>query len=347
MENSNKTKQNKLENLAENQGYSEQDCNQEDIVVLVDSRKGNANQAIALADSLERPYLLIEVEYNRFGRLPSSMLGLWPIHIKKPSLKFFKNLKTPKVIISSGRRPASLAIYLKKLSKNKSKIIQIMRPGLNPEDFDMIILPQHDYLNKTLPNIVRIIGALNDVKKRLPDEMVDFKLFYPEIKNFIAVSIGGSSKSYSFSLEDANILLSTLKQVMEQQSLPLFITFSRRTPHKTKELFKDNISWPNIIYDPEEGGKNPYPAIMGLADYIITTADSISMCSEAVSTGSPVYIFCPKGFKSKKHLFFMQQLIDLDIARKLEPDTTYLEDYEYKPLDEISRVSELIRNNIL
>ena len=320
---------------------------QEEIVVLVDNRKGNANQAIALAESLQRPYSLIQIEYNHFGRLPSSILGLCPIHIKTPSLKFFKDLPVPKVIISSGRRSASLALYLKKISKNQAKIVQIMRPGSNPEEFDMVILPQHDYLNKTLPNIIRIIGALSDVKKTLEEEIVDFKLFYPEIKKFIAVSIGGSSKNYNFSLEDSNVLLNTLQRITEQQCLSLFITFSRRTPHKTKELFKNNISWPNIIYDPAEGGQNPYPAVIGLADYIITTADSISMSSEAAATGTPLYIFCPEKFKSKKHLFFMQQLIDLDIARKLESDTTYLENYEYNALDEISRVTELVKNNLL
>ena len=50
----------------------------------------------------------------------------------------------PDIIMFSGRRTAPLAIYLKKIFKNQTKIIQIMRPNLSPKEFDLIILPQHD-----------------------------------------------------------------------------------------------------------------------------------------------------------------------------------------------------------
>ena len=79
------------------------------------------------------------------------------------------------------------------------------------------------------------------------------------------------------------------------------------------------------------------------AEYIISTADSISMCSEAASTGKPLYIFCPDNFKLQKHNFFIQQLVDLGVARRLEDDTKYLKKYEYKPLSEITRIAKVIK----
>lgn len=317
------------------------------IWVLVDNRIGNANQAIVLAEKIGESFEIKHIEYNHFGKLPNSMLSLFPIHVKKSILKGFKAEKIPDIIISAGRRTAALAVHLKKISGNRSKIIQIMRPNLDPKEFDLIILPQHDIYNYTLPNIVRIIGALTNVQEKLPKVKIEFENRYPDIKNFVAVIIGGSTKNYKLTMENAKELGRALSAVADNHSLALFITFSRRTPKNVKEYFQNNFSWPNIIYDPESGDSNPYPAILGSAEFIISTTDSISMCSEAASTGTPVYVYCPDNFLLKKHNFFIQQLVDLGIVRRLSENTNYLERYNYQPLSEITKVVEIIQKNML
>ncbi len=40
-----------------------------------------------------------------------------------------------------------------------------------------------------------------------------------------------------------------------------------------------------------DGGENPYPGYLALADEIIVTSDSISMAHEASLTGRPVHLF--------------------------------------------------------
>jgi mitochondrial fission protein ELM1 len=317
------------------------------IWVLVDNRVGNANQALALAAKLNADYQVKTLQYNCFANLPNCLLAFWPIHVKKAVLDELKSQNAPDIIISSGRRTATLAIYLKKISKNKAKVIQIMRPGLNPKKFDLIILPQHDNYNYTLPNIVRIIGALNNVQASMPKAKTLLKNNYPDIKHFIAVIIGGSSKRYNFTTSNAELLSDTIGTISENHSLPLFITFSRRTPKQVKEIFRNKFLWPNIIYDPEENLPNPYPAIIGEGEYIITTTDSISMCSEAASTGKPIYVFCPEDFKLKKHRFFIQQLADLGIVKLLESSTTFLAKYNYEPLHETDKVAEIVKERFL
>ena len=44
----------------------------------------------------------------------------------------------------------------------------------------------------------------------------------------------------------------------------------------------------NFIWD--GAGKNPYFAMLGWADAILVTADSVSMLSDACTTGKPVYL---------------------------------------------------------
>eukprot|EP00899_Mesostigma_viride_P016939 jgi/Mesvir1/25246/Mv20313-RA.1 len=112
-----------------------------------------------------------------------------------------------------------------------------------------------------------------------------FRTNYPELPNFIAVIIGGSTKSYKFSAETAEFLSNKILAISAYHSLPVFISFSRRTPQDVKEIFKNKFPEPHMIYDTDGNLPNPYPGIIGEGEYIIITADSISMCSEAASTG--------------------------------------------------------------
>ena len=315
------------------------------IWVLVDDRMGNANQAIELAETIGQSFEVKKIEYNSFARLPSYLLGIFPIHIKKSVLAKLETQELPDVIISAGRRVAALALYLKKRgqTQKKIKIIQIMRPYVDSNEFDLIILPQHDNFNYTLSNVLRVIGGLTNVQEKNRKSQVEFETIYPQINNCIAVVIGGSSKGYKMTLENARLLIATIANISDNHSLPLFITFSRRTPPEVKLLIENEVLLPNIVIDPSKSNYNPYPTLLGKAEYIITTSDSISMCSEAVGTGKPVYVFCPKNFGLKKHKFFLQQLVDLGLARVLDPSSSILKKYTYQPLNEIKRVAKIIQ----
>ncbi|KAJ0655940.1 putative mitochondrial fission protein ELM1 [Helianthus annuus] len=68
------------------------------------------------------------------------------------------------------------------------------------------------------------------------------------------------------------------------------ISFSRRTPDKVANFVRKELGdHPKIyVYDGEE--PNPHMGHLAWADAFIVTADSISMLSEACSTGKPVYV---------------------------------------------------------
>lgn len=317
------------------------------IWVLADNRTGNVSQSIAIADELGINYEKKYIEYNFLSILPNCLLAIRPIHITKKSLDNLNAEILPDIVIASGRRLAPVALYLKKKAKNNLKVIQIMRPICNHNRFDLVILPQHDQFSGISPNIVRVIGALSNIKKRTDESSKDFQKNYPNIKNFIAVLVGGNNKSYKFSLESIHAFYNILLNISINNKLPLFISFSRRTPDLLKNILKKNFHSPNIIYDHEDNIPNPYVSLLKQADYIISTGDSISMCSEAASMGKPLYIFRPKDFNLKKHNFFIQQLIDLEVARNLDESTNSLQPYQVRALSEIERVAEIIRTELL
>jgi mitochondrial fission protein ELM1 len=318
-----------------------------DIWVLTDSRTGTAVQAIALAEKLEMSFEIKKLEYNLFAFLPSFLLGATDIHIKKSIASNLKNSATPpKIIISAGRRAAMLALALKTYYPN-SKVIQIMRPFLPAEKFDLIIIPQHDQYNPT-NNTIRIIGALHNIKDKIKNARGSIKAHYPNLHNFIALVVGGDTKKYKFLPEYAEILAKKVAEVSSNHGLNVFISFSRRTSKEVKDIFINAFPWPHIIYDPTSSPEaNPYFGMLADSDFIITTSDSVSMCSEATASGKPLYIFCPEIKEKTKHRYFVQQLLDLEIARLLTPHTETLENYKYSSFDEAQKVANFIRDNII
>lgn len=314
------------------------------IWILGDTRVGNTNQAIALAEEIGLEYEIKNVRYNFFALLPNLLLPSRPVHVNKDVLKSLSIHRFPELIISSGRRTAILALYLKRKSYNKSKVVQIMGSNTDSRDFDLLVLPQHDNYQKDSQNTIRIIGALSNMKSKLKFGKEEFSQHYPEIKRFIAVIVGGNTKSYTFSKDASKLFTDLLEKIAITHGCILFISFSRRTPIYLKQIIRSKFLWPHVIYDPEEQKPNPYYGMLDAASHIITTADSISIPSEVASTGKLLYIFCPNDFKLKKHKFFIQQLLDLNIARIIDESTDFLETYEYQPLYEVERVANTVKN---
>jgi len=315
-----------------------QTTNHTDIWVLTDDRTGNAVQAISLAQKLDMNFEIKYLEYNLFAKLPNCLLGHSSIYITAKTKESLQTTNPPKLIIAAGRRAAGIAAYLKTCYK-EVKLIQIMKPDIDTFLFDLIVLPQHDVFEDNSNNIIRTIGSIHNIPARI-------EKYYkkPTMEHFIGVLIGGNTKEYQFTKSDAEELAILLENATESSGIPSFITFSRRTPDVVKKIFAEKFPWPNIVYDPTiSKDDNPYLEILRYSKFLILTCDSVSMCSEAASTGHPLYIYTPEGFTSKKHKYFTQQLIDLGIARAIISDVLPLQEYHYTPLNEVSKVAKAVK----
>jgi mitochondrial fission protein ELM1 len=88
----------------------------------------------------------------------------------------------------------------------------------------------------------------------------------------------------------------------------LMITPSRRTEPEAARILADALA--GLSADIWDGtGENPYFGLLGLADAILVTRDSVSMTSEAAYTGKPVHVIDLDGSSRRIELFHahMQQ----------------------------------------
>lgn len=326
----------------------------DEIWILADDRAGNYSQALGLADELGLNQKIVNVRYGAFAMLPNLFLGSSLAGINQETKKVLSGLDYyPKLIIAAGRRTAPISLYLKKMSKNKTKIVQIMNPGISHEKFDFIILPRHDRIKGSYGNVIRSIGALTKVSERAVNyDCEKFKdLFDDKSKLKIALLVGGDSKKTKFSVAKAKSLAIKSSEVAKNMKAELLVLTSRRTSEKNSAtieriLKESGCDYRFFDYKKLKKDENPYLAILGFADYFIVSGDSVSMISEVCSTSKPVYIFDEGKISSVKHKKFHKSLLLENYARKLEYGIEKLEKFSVRKLNETKRIAAIIKENL-
>ncbi len=318
----------------------------DEILILADDRAGTASQAIGLARELGFEYRIINLSYSIFSLLPNFLFSSSLLRLKLNSQKEIKKINyTPRLVISAGRRSAPIALYIKN-KLPKIKIIQIMNPNLDFKKFDFVILPKHDGISeKNFSNVITTIGALTKINdEQIILEQEKFASWFANInKPKIALLVGGSSKKTEFTEESAKKLAKIISKSYKNEMV--LVLTSRRTDTNISKSLKQNLKCDFKFYDWNELKENPYLAILGYADFFIITGDSVSMISEACSTGKPVYIFDDKKISSKKHKKFHQELFAGNFAKKFN-ENFEVENFVPHKLEETKRVAFLIKKII-
>jgi mitochondrial fission protein ELM1 len=284
--------------------------------VLVDNKVGSSKQAIALAEILGYGHEIKKVTYTAWAKLPNFFPLLDRFILDKSSRKALSK-GMPDIVIGSGRRLARVMGSLK-IKYPKCKFIQILKPGRSIQDFDALILPHHDTI-KLAPKdkkkkIIRVSGAI--VNYNLVEDAKAVEKWSPLFEHLpkprIALLIGGSAKGCKMERKHALELANKSIELAERLKGSLLVTNSRRTDKEVSRIIFQEIKDSGVshtIYDSNGVLDNPYAGYLAIADYIIVTGDSISMCIESVHTNKPVIIYCPKAMVSRKHWRFVEQLV--------------------------------------
>jgi mitochondrial fission protein ELM1 len=199
----------------------------------------------------------------------------------------------PDIALVSGRKAVGVGLDIKARSGGKTLLVQIQDPKLPARLFDLVVAPQHDDIRAD--NVLVTTAGLHRVT---PEKLVAARQDWacklaalPAPR--VAVMIGGNSRAHRMTAAAAEKLADGL-QKLAAEGAGLMVTASRRTGEANAALLRAKITGKNVFFWDGQG-ENPYFAFLALADYIIVTEDSVSMASEAISTGKPVYIAALEG----------------------------------------------------
>jgi mitochondrial fission protein ELM1 len=258
-------------------------------LVLGDKRGDNA-MVEALASALPWP-----CERRELRPLPQWVLGKPRV---RPSLEHLDPDRSdpleppwPDLVISVGRRPSMAALWIQKQSGFRTRLVLLGKPSGMMERFDLVI-GSAEVLLPPLPNAFRI---------RLPLLRVDPERVRASVETWrerlgslprplVALLVGGPTRPFVYDASVIEHLIETARRVLKEGGTP-YVTTSRRTPEHLVDALESGLPEGSRMFrwqaDAED---NPYPALLGLADGFVVTADSISMLVEVARLGRPLSI---------------------------------------------------------
>lgn len=257
--------------------------------IISDGAAGNERQALALAQALDAPARVLRLPLREpwasFAprKLPGGRLALAP----RDRVQFAP--PWPALAIGCGRHAALLTRLLRELSNRQCFSVQILDPRVDTRHWDAVIAPRHDGLHGD--NVIETQGSLHPIDDAwLAQGRAAFAQFAQMPRPRIALLIGGPRRGVAYDETYARALAAGVAARVRREGGSVLASTSRRTPARFAQIVRDELApLPGVFWSDDRDGANPYPGLLGWADVIVVTPDSVNMLSEAAATGVPVH----------------------------------------------------------
>ncbi|KAF4042699.1 Mitochondrial fission ELM1 [Phytophthora infestans] len=226
------------------------------------------------------------------------------------------------VVIGCGRSTVALCAVVKQLEPKRTFNVQIQHPRVPLTWFDAIVAPRHDFSRgkSGANNLFLTSGTVHNITPELLhqhgsewSEELDEKL--QKRRKRVVWLLGGPCRGFAFTEQDTEKMVDEfIRALPGDDDVAVLVTFSRRTPQNVRRIIGRclDVRFPApgqlLVFEGTER-RNPYYALLSTASCIVTTPDSISMTTEAVASGKPVFTIGVKNCKGK-FLRFHQDLFE-------------------------------------
>ena len=314
------------------------------IWIVSDGRIGMENQALGLAEAIER-LTPADISVRRirwrplFDKLPSALKTSWMLDLSSDPTEPAAGEAWPDLWIATGRATLPMSARVRASSGGKTFVVQTQDPRWRYKAYDLIVAPAHDRVEG--PNVLSITGSPHRVTEtRLAQAAADFaEALDPLPRPRVAVLVGGRSRAFDLTPGHAAELAWKIGDAIDAAGGSMMLTFSRRTPEAVKTVMRDELhGLPGLIWD--GAAPNPYFAFLRFADHILVTEDSANMAAEAASTGKPVHILPMIPLKPADK--FARLYADLRQRGAARPFAGALEIWTYEPLAETDRAARAV-----
>ncbi|MBU1007050.1 MAG: mitochondrial fission ELM1 family protein, partial [Candidatus Omnitrophica bacterium] len=160
---------------------------------------------------------------------------------------------------------------------------------------DLVILPRHD-----APKIPRSNILVTDTA---PNRIVPGPEAQGSKLKGIGILIGGDAKNFELKKEDVEKVISGILKISDDEGLDIFISTSRRTSPEIGNYLKEKLAGNKrcrlLVIANENNTQGVVRDILSACDIVIVSPESVSMISEAVSSGRHVVVFTGSPLKGK------------------------------------------------
>jgi uncharacterized protein len=260
--------------------------------LILSEKTGDNAQLLALAEVLPWPCLIKRIAVQEPYRLGKPHVSASLSHI---DLERSDALEPPwpDLVITIGRRMSMAALWIQAQAKGHARLVLLGTPKRLTDRFDLAVVSEQ-YRHVHRSNIMRITYPLQRVDEAsiTAEAEASREEFARYPRPLIAVLVGGSTKAVRFDSAIAGRLARDVAELARREGGTLFVTTSRRTPPVVVETLQRELPPDAILYRwGEDASKNPYKALLGLADRFVVTSDSLSMMMEISRLGRPLALY--------------------------------------------------------
>ncbi|PKQ13174.1 MAG: nucleoside-diphosphate sugar epimerase [Alphaproteobacteria bacterium HGW-Alphaproteobacteria-1] len=260
---------------------------------VLGDKRGDNGQVEMIADALATRGWSSELRHLEMQ--PQWVLGKPPVAASLSHLDMARSDALeppwPDLILTSGRRPANVALWIKEQSGGRARIVLVGKPSGMMDRFDLIVTSA-ETLVAPFPNVLNIGLPLMRVDPaRLGAGQAAWQeTLAPLPRPIIAFLIGGPTNPFVYNAQVTARLRARAAQVLAEGGTP-YVVGSRRTPEGFVAALTEGQAGAVPRFDwhaPE--GENPYAGLLALAQGFVVTGDSISMQVEVARLGKPLEI---------------------------------------------------------
>jgi hypothetical protein len=199
----------------------------------------------------------------------------------------------PDLVITVGRRPSMVALWIKEQSRGQTRLVIVGRPRRWLQRFSLIIAAAHHHV-PPLPNVLRLglpliradAAGMEAARARWAPRFADLP------RPLVALFVGGPTKPHVFDRDVARDLMARAVKSVAQSGGTLWVTTSPRTSRDVVDALEEALPENGRLFrwrpnDPD----NPYLGLLACADRFIVTGDSVSMQVEVARLGKPLAIY--------------------------------------------------------
>lgn len=259
------------------------------IWVLCGVRAGDTAQALELARRIGGKVVAHQLTFNWRHHLPNWLPGA-----SAASLEEWARAKLvppwPDLVVATGKRTAPVAVWIKQQSRGKTAVVQLGRPRMAYRHFDLIVTtPQ--YGMPAAENVMRVKLPFAAAKMQEKAVLDYWQQRWSDLpRPLIAAAIGAAKFPLRLGAAQLEEYGAALGALARREGGCVLLFGSPRSARGAIERVRAQIGGSTWTAD-GSGPGNPYQTALSLAGMFAVTGDSVSMATEMINTGKPVYIF--------------------------------------------------------
>lgn len=259
------------------------------IWVMGGHRPGDLAQVYALAEELRLPFETRRLVYNWRFWLRGRFMGASAISVRSDVRERTLVPPWPDLIILVGKRAVPVARWVKDQSGGRTRLVLVGHPRVAPEHFDLVFTTRQ-YLTPGGPSI-RLQPLTMSRFRQPPRPTEEEQAWLGSLpRPHLLLMIGGDTRHWTIRPQTIAGQAAKLAHRAGRAGGSLIVVGSARTSDDVlgaieERLEEESCEWRVVRHDFPRFG-----VLLGDADELFPTADSVSMISESVVTGKPVGI---------------------------------------------------------